>query len=874
MFAVAAVFAAVLIPCAARAEGESLTPENGIPLVIVRVAEQEMEEEEGDWYGSIEDMNGSKDHSVRCHGTVEIIVPEGYAPEYGGTVPAGEVELKYIRGRGNTTWGMQKKPYKIKLSSPADLFSMGSADEWGLIANSMDPTMLKNRISYWLGQQLGREETPQLIPCDLVMIGSREPDKPIHLGSYYLSELISLGEGRLNIEKPKKSTISLDGEPNITGGYLISYYTEGQNGDEPASTVFKTNAGIELMNKEPDYDDTGSPLTEGQEAQRTYIRNYIQEIEGLIVNSPEITQEIHDQIAAKMDLESLADYWLLQEFARNGDAFATSSTYLYKKRNGPLCWGPLWDLDIGYGEFPIDDIENNEGTTGFNNTEMLWVDQLRQKDPEFVKILRGRWEILDKKLEELTADGGVIDDYKAEIEESKKKDEEIWKDAYEEPDEGPQDESGEGASDLTYDQYVENLKDWIESRRFWFNKNFDNIGTAYATVTFTADGQVIGTTAVRCESYADESEWPEPTVKKGYVFKGWYQEGSEKTINETRIDKDMVFVARYIPEEEAVAPKALYFSSYDIWEPIGKDTVYCPTTTIIPEDATDQRIKWTVSDESVAEVGAGFITPKSVGTTVITGTMYNGVSNSATLHIYDPGQTTPVDPTGITPAQTQLVLKKGEIAQIRYTVQPEGVPLTEDLALFEEDDPSIVEVGPSSGVIRALKAGKTTVTLTIHYGEDEEDTDGKAITTTCTVTVIEDPETCTITYDLSGGTLNGKTGKITQQCKTGDVITMPDAPVKKGYSFAYWKGSRLYPGDKYTVKGDHSFKAIWTKKAAKASGRGSAKTGSSAASHKKVRTVRGVRTGDDHHTVIWTVCLIISGAAVLAAVRRRRRYYE
>ena len=66
----------------------------------------------------------------------------------------------------------------------------------------------------------------------------------------------------------------------------------------------------------------------------------------------------------------------------------------------------------------------------------------------------------------------------------------------------------------------------------------------------------------------------------------------------------------------------------------------------------------------------------------------------------------------------------------------------------------------------------------------------------------------TLTFDLGGGTIEGKTS-LTIEANVGDVITIPEAPVRDGYTFKYWKGSEYYPGDKYTVEGDHTFAAVW-----------------------------------------------------------------
>lgn len=69
----------------------------------------------------------------------------------------------------------------------------------------------------------------------------------------------------------------------------------------------------------------------------------------------------------------------------------------------------------------------------------------------------------------------------------------------------------------------------------------------------------------------------------------------------------------------------------------------------------------------------------------------------------------------------------------------------------------------------------------------------------------------TLTFDLAGGTLDGKTGSITIVANVGDTVTIPDAPTREGYTFKYWKGSEYHPGDTYTVEGDHTFTAEWEK---------------------------------------------------------------
>ncbi len=46
-------------------------------------------------------------------------------------------------------------------------------------------SLIKNRITYWLGDQLGMRYTPQTVPVEVVMEGANSRE---YLGTYCLSE--------------------------------------------------------------------------------------------------------------------------------------------------------------------------------------------------------------------------------------------------------------------------------------------------------------------------------------------------------------------------------------------------------------------------------------------------------------------------------------------------------------------------------------------------------------------------------------------------------------------------------------------------------------------------------------------------------------
>ncbi|GHV39493.1 hypothetical protein AGMMS49546_11640 [Spirochaetia bacterium] len=53
-----------------------------------------------------------------------------------------------IRGRGNTSWGAPKKPYRIKFDKKTSLFGYEQAKSWVLLANYLDPTLLMNTVAF------------------------------------------------------------------------------------------------------------------------------------------------------------------------------------------------------------------------------------------------------------------------------------------------------------------------------------------------------------------------------------------------------------------------------------------------------------------------------------------------------------------------------------------------------------------------------------------------------------------------------------------------------------------------------------------------------------------------------------------------------
>ena len=669
--------------------------ENSIPVMYFNIDETQ---------GTIQAMNSSEDHSVECYGTVDLQVPDGFISEYDGKQQKSlkGIELDYIRGRGNSTWGVEKKPYKVKFNKKQDLFGMGKNKHWILLANRYDNSLIRNRMTYWLGEQFGLAFTPQCIPVEVVMNGE-------YYGSYLLCEQIRIDKNRVNIddlEDDENGNQTATEAPEIWGGYLLSM---SPYGDEDPDNIFRTQRGVEMFLESPSFEDYPR-----NETQMNYITAYVQKVEDAIFGN-DFKDADGKKYTEYLDLEAAAKYWWVQEFSANGDAYGSGSTMLYKKRTeedgseGKLYWGPLWDFDyVAWGDL---DYDLRVPDTLDYTDNMEWFRQMKA-DPEFTDKLVEEWEKLDPLLNDITKEGGLLDQYYEQTKTSWKYDHEKWG-SYGEG--WWSDDEEANPVQRTYKEEVDQLRAWIEGRRQVVYDNIDSLNPTPHTLTFMIDGEVVSTQTVM-EGFPIANIPPAPE-KKGYILVGWVsQEGMIVTKGDYIYD-DMILEPYYMRESDVVKPEHLYFGQYDVYVYIFENYFeeYYPSYTIIPEYADVQTIDWTSSDPSIAYVDEyGNVTCMENGDVVITGTLANGVSNSYRIHIMSYGDFEFNYPEYIYLDKPELTLYVGETEQIVASLEPQPC-FVSGLTWFSIDD-DICYVD-NNGVVTAYAPGNATlVVMNTEYG--------------------------------------------------------------------------------------------------------------------------------------------------------------
>lgn len=284
-----------------------------------------------------------------------------------------------IRGRGNSTWGMDKKPYRLKLDSKAKLLGMSNDKDWALLANHTDKTLLRNITAFEISRIADMDWTPKSVSVDFHLNGKYQ-------GVYSFTEHVKVSSERLNMVLVEPTDIS--GE-TLTGGYLLEldfHY------DEPFK--FKTDdKRLPIMFKDPD-----EPTNE----QYLYVKNFFNNAEKALYSTN--FKDPETGYRKYIDVESFINYYIVQELAKNVDGNLRGSCYMAITRNGKIKMPLVWDFDIAFGN--ADHITWEQGASSvewdgwFIKTSSPWFDRLFA-DPAFVAALKVRWNELKPDLEKL-----------------------------------------------------------------------------------------------------------------------------------------------------------------------------------------------------------------------------------------------------------------------------------------------------------------------------------------------------------------------------------------------------------------------------------------------------------------------------------------
>lgn len=215
-----------------------------------------------------------------------------------------------IKGRGNATWGYDKRPYTLTLSQNAALAAMPPASKWILLANATDETNLNNKLILDMANHAGLNWSPSCIYVDVYLNGS-------YNGLYLLTEKVEVGSNRLNIDTD-------------SGDFLCKVDLEERQ--FRLTNPFQTDGGRTI--------EISSPIVLTAE-RKSEIQTTVNQLEQTILSNTDL------RFVPDFDLDSWVKRYIIDEISGNIDSDMASSYFHYT--DGVFYAGPVWDYDMTLG---------------------------------------------------------------------------------------------------------------------------------------------------------------------------------------------------------------------------------------------------------------------------------------------------------------------------------------------------------------------------------------------------------------------------------------------------------------------------------------------------------------------------------------------
>lgn len=271
-----------------------------------------------------------------------------------------------VEKRGRSSLNFPKSNYAVELreddamtNRPVDLFGFGADEDWILDGSWADRSFLRNTLASDLFQAFSVDwYAPQSAYCTLELNGQAQ-------GLYRLVERIKQGDARVNLNKDSGDGQSFVIRQDEAGTLRLEVGLEGRwDAVYPKEPSPQQRDGMQSW-----LDDLGQALGRRSDGD--------------------------DGVYAMLDQRNVVDWVLLQEFAKNIDAYKLS-LYLTKDENSLAHLVP-WDFDLSFGQPEVtsgsQQLQRADEPSGWivERTEFL---RDLASVPGFGAALSARWAVL------------------------------------------------------------------------------------------------------------------------------------------------------------------------------------------------------------------------------------------------------------------------------------------------------------------------------------------------------------------------------------------------------------------------------------------------------------------------------------------------
>ena len=368
--------------------GAAVTFSSKLPVILVRTAKDfPVHNIDTQGYPNIEQVE-----ALKAKRSVDVKILWN---EEGGSVTNADINnadmLHYDRKarmnyRGSSSLYNSKKSYAFvsgdKNCDPKKLgevktkkfgmFGAAAQKDWVLYASAPDNTYMRNILTYHQYSQMTGLWGAKCRYVELYIDGSYQ-------GIYVFMDKITQDENRVNVNEDTGYIVKFD-KTDIADRYLGK---EGANEDYKRNTFTTSYTGrtgistynitvdqafeIEYPEREDlaEFDDDGNLVDDSAwDAKVAGVKNRFEEMERAILAND------YAKLATIIDYESWADYFIMNEFTKNADAYRISCVFTLNSLEDKIVANPMWDYELGWG---------NENT----NTSGLLVEENRYYSDSF-----------------------------------------------------------------------------------------------------------------------------------------------------------------------------------------------------------------------------------------------------------------------------------------------------------------------------------------------------------------------------------------------------------------------------------------------------------------------------------------------------------
>jgi hypothetical protein len=363
----------------------------------------------------------------------------------------GNIEIEI---RGSSSQSLPKKQYGLTTlqadnvtNNNVSLLGMPEENDWVLNSLPFDASLIRDYISYELSRRIGNY-APRTKYCEVIINGSYQ-------GLYMLQEKIKVDDNRVDIIKMNATDNTL---PDVSGGYIIK--ADKVTSEDPSAWAMNTYLGTftDFVHESPNSNSITS-------AQHTYIKSVFDKLASGAKNT-----SFSDGYPSVIDVPSFIDFMLVNELSSNVDAYQFS-TFFHIDKNGKLRAGPLWDLNLTYGNdltfWGLDRSKTNvwQFQNGDNIGPRFWLDLYGNQT--FQCYLSKRWNELTQEGRPLNINSiySLIDETVALIGEAIVRESERW------------------GTIPSHQQQISGIKSFLSSRIPWITSNVGSFSNCSNVVT-------------------------------------------------------------------------------------------------------------------------------------------------------------------------------------------------------------------------------------------------------------------------------------------------------------------------------------------------------------------------------------------------------